>query len=299
MAGIYDQQLDKNAANYVPLTPLTFLERAAAVFPDKTAVIHGERHYDYRAFAARCRRLASALGKAGVGPGDTVAVLAGNIPATLEAHYGVPMIGGVLNAMNIRLDAGTIGFCLAHGEAKVFIVDREFAEIAQKALAQLERKPIVVEVDDPVGQYLADTAHVSAIEYEDFIAGGEADFRWQPPSDEWQAISLNYTSGTTGNPKGVVYHHRGAYLNGLGNVLTFALGKQTVYLWTLPMFHCNGWSFTWGVTAASATHVCLRRVDPALIYSMIRRHGVTHLCGAPIVLNMLANAPDAVKVKFE
>ena len=299
MAGIYDQHLDKNAANHAPLTPLTFLERAAAVFPDKTAVIHGERAYGYREFDERCRRLASALTKAGVGPGDTVAVLAGNVPATLEAHYGVPMAGAVLNAMNIRLDAGTIGFCLGHGDARVFIVDREFGEVAQKAVAQLERKPILVEVDDPFGDYPTGTPHVSTIEYEDFIAGGDPAFRWRPPKDEWQAISLNYTSGTTGNPKGVVYHHRGAYLNAVGDILTFGLDKQAVYLWTLPMFHCNGWSFTWGVTAASATHVCLRRVDPALIYPMIRKHGVTHMCGAPIVLNLLANAPDDVKVKFD
>jgi len=299
MAGIYEQNLDRNAANHAPLTPLTFLDRAAAVFPDKTAVIHGERSYNYREFDARCRRLASALGKAGVGPGDTVAVLAGNIPATLEAHYGVPMIGAVLNAMNIRLDAGTVGFCLAHGDAKVFIVDREFGEVARKALAQVERKPVLVEIDDAAGEYPAGTPHVSAIEYEDFIAGGDPAFRWRPPADEWQAISLNYTSGTTGNPKGVVYHHRGAYLNAIGDILTFGLDKQAVYLWTLPMFHCNGWSFTWGVTAASGTHVCLRRVDPALIYPMIRRHGVTHMCGAPIILNMLANAADNLKVRFE
>lgn len=299
MAGIYDQHLGKNAANHAPLTPLSFLERAAAVFPDKTAVIHGERSYGYREFDERCRRLASALTKAGVGPGDTVAVLAGNVPATLEAHYGVPMAGAVLNAMNIRLDAGTIGFCLGHGDARVFIVDREFGEVAQKAVAQLERKPILVEIDDPFGDYPARTPHVSSIEYEDFIAGGDPEFRWRPPKDEWQAISLNYTSGTTGNPKGVVYHHRGAFLNAVGDILTFGLEKHSVYLWTLPMFHCNGWSFTWGVTAASATHVCLRRVDPALIYPMIRKHGVTHMCGAPIVLNLLANAPDSVKVKFD
>ncbi len=299
MAGMYDQHLDRNAANHAALTPLSFLERAAAVFPDKTAVIHGERAYSYRAFNERCCRLASALGKAGVGPGDTVAVLAGNVPATLEAHYGVPMLGAVLNAMNFRLDAATVAFCLAHGEAKVFIVDREFGEVGRKAVLQVERKPIVVEIDDPVASYPEGTPHITSVEYEDFIASGDPAFRWRPPADEWQAISLNYTSGTTGNPKGVVYHHRGAYLNALGDILTFGLDKRAVYLWTLPMFHCNGWSFTWAVTAASATHVCLRRVDPALIYPMIRRHGVTHMCGAPIVLNMLANAPDAVKVKFE
>ena len=299
MPGIYDQHLDKNPANYAPLTPLTFLDRAAAVFPAKPAVIHGDRTYSYREFGERCRRLASALGKAGVGPGDTVAVLAGNIPATLEAHYGVPMIGAVLNAMNIRLDAGTVGFCLAHGNAKVFIVDREFAEVAGKAVAQLERKPILVEVDDPVAEYPEGTLHLTSVEYEDFIAGGDPDFRWRPPADEWQAISLNYTSGTTGNPKGVVYHHRGAYLNAIGDVLTFGIAGSAVYLWTLPMFHCNGWSFTWGITAASATHVCLRKVDPALVYPMIKRHGVTHMCGAPIVLNLLANAQESIKVKFD
>ena len=297
-AGIYDQHLDKSAANYAPLTPLTFLERAAAVYPRKTAVIHGERRYSYREFDERCRRLASALAKAGIGPGDTVALLAANIPATLETHYGVPMLGAVLNAMNVRLDAGTIAFCLAHGEAKLFMVDREFAEVAQKAVAQVERKPIVVDIDDPVAQYPAGTPWLGSIEYEDFIASGDPEFRWRPPRDEWQAISLNYTSGTTGNPKGVVYHHRGAYLNALGDILTFGLGGRSVYLWTLPMFHCNGWCFTWAVTAAAATHVCLRRVDPALIFPMVARHGVTHMCGAPIVLNMLMNASDSMKVKF-
>jgi len=298
-AHIYDQHLDKNAANYASLTPLTFLDRAAAIYPRKAAVIHGDRTYSYREFDERCRRLAGALVKAGVGPGDTVALLAPNIPATLEAHYGVPMLGAVLNAMNIRLDAATIGFCLAHGEAKVFIVDREFAEVARKAVAQVERKPIVVAIDDPVVRYPAGTPDLGAIEYEDFIAGGDPGFRWRPPRDEWQAITLNYTSGTTGNPKGVVYHHRGAYLNALGDVLAFGLSSRAVYLWTLPMFHCNGWSYTWAVTAAAGTHVCLRRVDPALIYPMIKRHEVTHLCGAPIVLNLLVNAPESVKVPFD
>jgi len=296
---MYDEHLDKNAANHAPLTPLGFLERAAAVHPGKTAVIHGERAFSYREFDERCRRLASALAKAGVGPGDTVSLLAPNVPATLEAHYGVPMLGAVLNAMNFRQDAGTVAFCLAHGEAKVFIVDREFAEVGRKAVAQVERKPIVVEIDDPVASYSEDTPHLTSVEYEDFIASGDPAFRWRPPADEWQAISLNYTSGTTGNPKGVVYHHRGAYLNAIGDVITFGLHGRAVYLWTLPMFHCNGWSFTWGVTAAAATHVCLRKVDPALIYPMIKRHGVTHLCGAPIVLNVLANAPESVKVKFD
>ncbi len=297
-ADIFEQHLGKNAANHAPLTPLSFLDRAASVHPDKPAVIHGGRSYSYREFRARCCRLASSLAKAGVRPGDTVAVLAGNIPPTLEAHYGVPMLGAVLNAQNIRLDAATVAFCLAHADAKLFIVDREFADVGLKALAQVERKPIVVEIDDPVGGYAEDTPHASGIEYEAFLADGDPDFCWQQPADEWQAISLNYTSGTTGNPKGVVYHHRGAYLNALGDILTFGVTGRSVYLWTLPMFHCNGWSFTWGVTAAAATHVCLRRVDPALIFPMIARHRVTHMCGAPVVLNMLANAPESVKVRF-
>ncbi|MGH6930887.1 MAG: acyl-CoA synthetase [Dongiaceae bacterium] len=298
-AGIYDQDLGQNVANYAPLTPLTFLDRAAFVYADKPAVIHGDRTYSYREFRERCCRLASSLQKAGVGLGDTVAVLAGNVPATLEAHYGVPMLGAVLNAMNYRLDAATVAFCLTHGDAKVFIVDREFAAVGRKAIDQLQRKPIVIEIDDPIADYPADTPHASGIEYEAFLADGDPHHAWRPPADEWQAISLNYTSGTTGNPKGVVYHHRGAYLNALGDILTFGVSSRSVYLWTLPMFHCNGWAFTWGITAAAATHVCLRRVDPAQIYPMINRHGVTHMCGAPIVLNLLANAPESVKVKFD
>ena len=299
MAGIYDRFLERNAANHAALTPLGFLDRAAAVYPAKTAVIHGERAYDYREFDARCRRLASALAARGVGRGDTVAVLAGNIPPTLEAHYGVPMLGAVLNTLNIRLDPATVAFCLAHGEAKVLIVDREYADTAAQALSNLDAPPHVVEIDDPVADYAHGGSLVGAIEYEDFLAGGDPAFAWTPPADEWQAIALGYTSGTTGNPKGVVYHHRGAYLNALGDILVCGLDARSVYLWTLPMFHCNGWSFTWAVTAAAATHVCLRRFDPAPVYATIKRHGVTHLSGAPIVLNMLAQAPDSAKVKFD
>jgi len=299
LAGMYDRDLDRNAANYTPLTPLSFLERAASVYPAKTAVIHGERRYSYREFRERCHRLAAALAKAGVGAGDTVAVLSPNIPATLEAHYGVPMAGAVLNAQNTRLDAATVAFCLNHAEAKVFIVEREWAAIALDAVARLERKPLLVEVNDSEAQYAPETVRLGGIDYEEFLASGDPDFTGPGLTDEWQAISLNYTSGTTGDPKGVVYHHRGAYLNALGDILTFGVNRQAVYLWTLPMFHCNGWSFTWGVTAACGTHVCLRKVDPALIYPMIKRHGVTHMCGAPIIMNMLANAPAAVKVKFD
>jgi len=263
-------------------------------------VIHGDRTFSYRIFRERCRRLASSLAGCGVGPGDTVAVLAGNIPATLEAHYGVPMLGAVLNALNIRLDARTVAFCLAHGEAKVLIVDREFAGLAAQALARLERPPVVIDVEDPEADTTGSAeAPAGAVPYEAFLATGDPDYAWSPPTDEWQAISLNYTSGTTGDPKGVVYHHRGAYLNALGDVLAFGLNDRSVYLWTLPMFHCNGWSFTWAVTAAAATHVCLRRVEPASVYRQIERHRVTHLCGAPIVLNMLAHAPDAAKVRFD
>src|SRR5260221_4062708 len=298
--GIFERQLDRQAANYAPLSPLSFLARAAAVHPEKTAVIHGERHFSYRELAARCRRLGAALARRGVGKGDTVAVLAGNIPPTLEAHFGVPMIGAVLNTLNIRLDAATIAFCLDHGEAKVLIVDRELGAAAAAALRQASRRPIVIEIADPAaGLPPGEASALADADYAAFLGEGQADLPIALPADEWQAISLNYTSGTTGNPKGVVYHHRGAYLNALSDVVTCGLDAGSVYLWTLPMFHCNGWCFPWALTAVAGTHVCLPRVDPALIYPLIKRHGVTHLCGAPIVLNLLANAPDTVKVAFD
>jgi fatty-acyl-CoA synthase len=298
--GIFERQLDRQAANDAPLSPLSFLARAAAVHPGKTAVIHGDRRYDYREFAARCRGLGAALAGRGICKGDTVALLAGNIPPTLEAHFGVPLAGAVLNALNVRLDAAAIAFCLEHGEAKALIVDREFGGVAAAALRQMARRPLVIDIADPVAGHPPGPASALAdAEYEDFIAGADAGFPIDLPADEWQAISLNYTSGTTGNPKGVVYHHRGAYLNSLSNILTCRLDAASVYLWTLPMFHCNGWSFTWSVTAVAGTHVCLPRVDPAAIYALIKRHGVTHLCGAPIVLNLLANAPDSAKVAFD
>ncbi len=293
--GIYDHDLDRNPANSAPLTPVSFLRRAAAVYPDKTAVIHGERRISYREFRERACRLASALAGRGVGRGDTVAIMAPNVPAMLEAHYAVPMLGAILNALNIRLDAGNIGFILEHGEAKVLITDKEFSGVIGPALAQLESPPLVIDIDDPLaetGELLGET------DYESFLAEGAPSYDAGQPEDEWQSICLLYTSGTTGNPKGVVYHHRGAYLNAIGNMITFGLARDAVYLWTLPMFHCNGWTFTWAVTAAAATHVCLRKVDPALIYPMIVEHGVTHMCGAPIVLTALAHAPEAETVKF-
>jgi fatty-acyl-CoA synthase len=298
---IWEQDLAKNAANYVPLTPLSFLARAAAVHPGKLAVIHGRRRFSYREFAERCRRLASALAAKGVGKGDTVALLAPNIPAMLEAHYAVPMLGAVLNSLNIRLDADTIAFCLGHGGAKVLIADCEFADTTEKALASCGTKPLLVEVDDSEADYAATGGgrRLGGLEYEGFLAGGDPAFEGRRPDEEWEAIALNYTSGTTGNPKGVVYHHRGAYLNAIGDVLSMGLSARSVYLWTLPMFHCNGWCFTWGVTAASGTHVCLRKVEAAAVYRLIAQHGVTHLCGAPIVLNLLANAPDSVKTRFD
>ncbi|MBT3307176.1 MAG: AMP-binding protein, partial [Alphaproteobacteria bacterium] len=294
--GIFEQGLDANPANFQPQTPLGFLDWATSVYPDKTAVIHGDTHYTYRQFGERCRRLASALQKRGIGVGDTVAVMAPNSPPMLEAHFGVPMTGAVLNALNYRLDAAGIAFILGHGEAKVLITDREFSPIITEALKQLDRDIIVIDVDDPLangGECLGE------IEYSDFLGEGDADFRWQPPDDEWQAISLNYTSGTTGNPKGVVYHHRGAFLNAMGNAMVFGLNSRSVYLWTLPMFHCNGWCYTWGVTAVGGTHICLRAPDPARIFPLIKEHGVTHMCGAPIILNMLVHAPDDVKIIFD
>jgi fatty-acyl-CoA synthase len=288
----FETDLDKNAANYVPLSPLGFIERSAAVFPKRLAIIHGERRYSWAETYARCRRLASALARHGIGKGDTVAVMAPNVPEAFEAHFGVPMIGAVLNALNIRLDAEAIAFMLKHSGAKVLITDREFSPVIGKALTALETKPFIIDIDDtlaPAGDLLG------AIDYERFIASGDPDFAWSNPPDEWDAISLNYTSGTTGNPKGVVYHHRGAYLNALGNILAWNMGQHPVYLWTLPMFHCNGWCFPWTVTALAGTHVCLRRVEAGAIFRALADEGVTHLCGAPIVMNMLLNAPAAAK----
>ena len=292
----YDLGLDRVAANYVPLTPLSFLARAAGVYPQKPAVIHGDLTLSYADFYTRCRRLASALRRRGIGRGDTVAIMAPNVPAMLEAHYGVPMTGAVLNALNYRLDARSLAFILKHGGAKLLITDKEFSETIERALGLLEFRIPVIDIDDPLytgGKLLGEK------QYEALLDESDPEFDWRGPADEWQAICLLYTSGTTGNPKGVVYHHRGAYLNALGNALAFGLTPRSVYLWTLPMFHCSGWTYTWAVTAAGGTHVCLRRVDPALIFPAIKRHRVTHLCGAPIVMTMLIHAPAEVKERFD
>ncbi len=296
-SNIYREHLDRNQANFTALTPLSFLARTVAVYPDKTAVVHGDRRFTYAQFGERCRRLASALAKRGIGTGDTVAIMAPNVPAMLEAHYGVPMTGAVVNCLNTRLDAPTIAFCLQHGEAKVLITDGEYAEVMEKALKSIDRSITVIDIADPLA--VVSGRRLGEMDYEAFIAGGDPDYEPPALADEWSAISLGYTSGTTGNPKGVVCHHRGAHLNSLGNILAVGLDRHSVYLWTLPMFHCNGWTFTWAVTAVAGTHVCLRRVEPAAIYAAINREGVTHLCGAPIVLNMLANAPEEAKVRFD
>jgi len=285
MASPYDIGLNKNAANYVPLSPIGFLLRSAEVYPRRTSVVYGARRYTWRETLQRCRRLASALAKAGVGRGDTVAVMAPNLPEAFEATYGVPMAGAVLNALNIRLDADLIAFILKHGDAKVLLTDGEFAPVIKKALAQLDPKPLVIDIVDPAGP----GERLGAMDYEAFLAGGNPDFAELTPRDEWDAIALNYTSGTTGNPKGVVYHHRGAYLNALGNIVTWGMAQHPSYLWTLPMFHCNGWCFPWTITALAGTHVCLRRVEAGAIYDAIERDGVTHMCGAPVVMNMLLN----------
>ncbi|HLJ20729.1 MAG TPA: AMP-binding protein, partial [Stellaceae bacterium] len=287
MTNPYEIGLDRNAANYVPLSPLAFLERTAAVYPARTSVIHGARRYTWAETQERCRRLASALRKRGIGRGDTVAVMAPNVPELFEAHFGVPMAGAVLNALNIRLDAETIAFILTHGEAKALITDREFSPTIEKALARLERRPLVIDIDDALA---VGGKKLGALDYEQFLLEGDPTWPGERPADEWEAIALNYTSGTTGNPKGVVYHHRGAYLNAIGNILVWSMPQHPVYLWTLPMFHCNGWCFPWTVTAMAGTHVCLRRVEAKPIYAALADHSVTHMCGAPIVMTMLLNA---------
>src|SRR5581483_769781 len=292
----YEQDLDRNRANYTPLTPISLIARTAYTYPERVAVIHGARRYTWRETYARCRRLASALARTGIGLGDTVAAMASNTPEMVEAHFGVPMTGGVLNTLNTRIDADAIALMLQHGEAKVLITDVEFAPTIRKALEKLATKPLVIDIVDsegPSGELLGTT------DYERFIADGDPDHAWQLPSDEWNAITLNYTSGTTGNPKGVVYHHRGAYLNALSNIIDWGMPRHTVYLWTLPMFHCNGWCFPWTIAANAGTNVCLRKVDPKLILDMIRTHKVTHYCGAPIVHMGLINAPAEWKAGID
>jgi len=289
----YEQDLDRNPANHAPLTPLTFIEWSASVYPQRTAVIHGARRFSWSETYARARRLASALARRGIGTGDTVAAMLANTPEMYECHFGVPMAGAVLNTLNMRLDADAIAFMLGHGEAKVLITDREFAGTIAGALKKLDRKPIVVDVDDP--EYDGPGSRLGETDYEGLLAGGDPAFAWQPPADEWQAIALNYTSGTTGNPKGVVYSHRGAYLNGVGNILTWGMPRHSVYLWTLPMFHCNGWCFPWTMAANAGTNVCLRRVDPALIFPLMKAHKVSHYCGAPIVHSTLINADPKLR----
>jgi fatty-acyl-CoA synthase len=288
--------LKPGAANCTALSPISFLPRAAEIYPDRVAVVHGKLKLTYKEFLERAKRLASALAKKGVKPGDVVSAMLPNVPAMLDAHYGVPMLGAVLNAINTRLDADTVAYILEHAEAKVLITDRMYAPVVGPALKKLKRKILVIDVDDPL--YTGPGERLGSIEYEKFIAGGEADFSWRLPADEYDPIALNYTSGTTGRPKGVVYHHRGTFLESMGNIAAWAMPAGPVYLWTLPMFHCNGWCYPWSVVAMCGTHVCLRAVDPALIFPMIVEHGVTHMCGAPTVLSMLTSAPAEQRRSF-
>ncbi|MEQ9123555.1 MAG: AMP-binding protein, partial [Alphaproteobacteria bacterium] len=293
----YDTHLDKTAANFQPLTPLQFLERAAWTFPDRVSVIHGDLRRTWKETRARCHKLADALAKRGIGKGNTVAVMASNTPEMLELHFGVPLTGAVINTINTRLDAASVGFNLDHGEADAVFVDKEFSGVMAEALKLAKAKPFVIDIDDPVYDGPGDC--IGEADYEAFVAAGDETFPYSPPADEWDAIALNYTSGTTGDPKGVVYHHRGAYLNAASNVLTWSMPQHPVYLWTLPMFHCNGWCFPWTVALQAGTSVCLRQVRAKPIYDAIADLKADHLCGAPIVLNLIANAPAADRRAFD
>ena len=292
-ANPYEQDLDRNPANYAPLTPLSFIERAAYVYPERPSVVHGARRFTWKETYSRSRRLASALAARGVGPGDTVAAMLANTPEMVEAHFGVPMCGATLNALNTRLDADAIAFMLNHGEAKLVLVDGEFSATIEGALKKAGRPIEAIDVEDP--EYSGPGKRLGKKTYEELLAEGDPEWSWRWPADEWEAISLNYTSGTTGDPKGVVYHHRGAYLNAVGNILVWGMPHHSVYLWTLPMFHCNGWTFPWSMAANAGTNVCLRKVDATLIFELIKKHKVTHYCGAPIVHQMLINAPAEMK----
>ena len=298
MANIYEQGLDRNSANFTPITPLLFLERSAEVYPNRVAVIHGKLRQTWMQTYERCRRLASALQKHGIGLGDTVAVMLPNTPPMVEAHFGIPMAGAVLNALNTRLDPESIAFMLNHGEAKVVIIDPEFSGVMKKALElvkkESDRDILVIDVEET--EFDVPGEKLGKLTYENLLAEGDPNFAWQVPADEWQAICLNYTSGTTGNPKGVVYHHRGAAINAVSNILDWDMNKHPIYLWTLPMFHCNGWCFPWTIAARAGVNVCLRRVDAQHIFAAIKEHGVTHYCAAPIVHNLLVNAPDEMKL---
>ncbi len=298
MANIYEQGLDRNSANFTPITPLLFLERSAEVYPNRVAVIHGKLRQTWMQTYERCRRLASALQKHGIGLGDTVAVMLPNTPPMVEAHFGIPMAGAVLNALNTRLDPESIAFMLNHGEAKVVIIDPEFSGVMKKALElvkkESDRDILVIDIEET--EFDVPGEKLGKLTYENLLAEGDPNFAWQVPADEWQAICLNYTSGTTGNPKGVVYHHRGAAINAVSNILDWDMNKHPIYLWTLPMFHCNGWCFPWTIAARAGVNVCLRRVDAQHIFAAIKEHGVTHYCAAPIVHNLLVNAPDEMKL---
>ena len=293
---IFTRGLGPGPANAAALTPLAFLPRAAAVYPDRTAIVHGDRRISYREFDARTRRLAAALAARGIGEGDTVAVMLPNVPPMLDVHFGVPMLGAVLNTINTRLDARTVAYILRHGEAKVLITDRAFSSVVSAALTQIDEKPLVIDLVDP--DYAGPGEMLGELDYDEFVAGGSADLAPAPIRNEWQAMALCYTSGTTGNPKGVVAHHRGTWMMAVGEILAWAMPPGAVYLWTLPMFHANGWGFPWAIAALAGTHVCLRQIDPASIFRLIVEHGVTHMCGAPTVLNMLLNAPAEARRPF-